>query len=71
MIFFNAVAIVVKERTNVKKKWYVLVLFEYLIIVLLNVDVLTGTAPSTPTIHFHPQTFTVKKNNVLRVKRSD
>lgn len=71
MIFFNAVEIVVKERTNVKKKWYVLVLFEYLIIVLLNVDVLTGTAPSTPTIHFHPQTFTVEKNNVLRVQRSD
>lgn len=71
MIFFNAVEIVVKERTNVKKKWYVLVLFEYLIIVLLNVDVLTGTAPSTPTIHFHPQTFTIKKNNVLCVKGSD
>lgn len=71
MIFFNAVEIVVKERTNVKKKWYVLVLFEYLIIVLLNVDVLTGTAPSTPTIHFHPQTFTVKKNNVLCVQGSD
>lgn len=71
MIFFNAVEIVVKERTHVKKKWYVLVLFEYLIIVLLNVDVLTGTAPSTPTIHFHPHTFTVKKNNVLRVQRSD
>lgn len=71
MIFFNAVEIVVNERTNVKKKWYVLVLFEYLIIVLLNVDVLTGTAPSTPTIHFHPQTFTIKKKNVLCVKGSD
>lgn len=61
MIFFNAVEIVVKERTNVKKKWYVLVLFEYLIIVLLNVDVLTGTAPLHPHNTLPPTNIHSKK----------
>lgn len=71
MIFFNAVEIVVKERTNVKKKMIRISLIWIFNIDLLDVDVLTGTAPSTPTIHFHPQTFTIKKNNVLCVQRSD
>lgn len=70
MIFFNAVAIVVTERTNFKKMIRISLIWIFNID-LLDVDVLTGTAPSTPTIHFHPQTFTIKKNNVLCVQRSD
>lgn len=70
MIFFNAVAIVVTERTNFKKMIRISLIWIFNID-LLDVDVLTGTAPSTPTIHFHPQTFTIKKKNVLCVKGSD
>lgn len=70
MIFFSAVEIVVKERTNVKKKLIRISLIWIFNIDLLDVDVLTGTALSTYT-HFHPQTFTIKKNNVLCVQRSD
>lgn len=70
MIFFNAVAIVVTERTNFKKMIRISLIWIFNID-LLDVDVLMGTAPSTPTIHFHPQTFTIKKKNVLCVQGSD
>lgn len=70
MIFFNAVAIVVTERTNFKKIIRISLIWIFNTD-FLDVDVLTGTAPSNPTIHFHPQTFTIKKNNVLCVKGSD
>lgn len=55
MIFFNAEAIVVKERTNVKKIMRISLIWVFNID-LLDVDVLKGTElppPTPPPPHTH------------------
>lgn len=60
MIFFNAVEIVVKERTNVKKKIRISLIWIFNID-LLDVDVLTGTEP-------HPHIHTLPSNPPTNIK---